>query len=133
MRPVREYMLDETPLCLSQETRGDNLFFSGGFRSNLTLFDIRMSKEVLKFDFKSEAVTCMKESVFEVESIFLGERGGKVRIFDLRKRRTRLEWTAHEGMTNLSRPNGIVRVFEESSGQLVTAGSNDRRLACWPV
>ena len=66
----------------------------------------------MKHDFKSEAISCMKESIFQESSILLGERGGKVRIFDLRKLKTRLEWQAHNGMTNLSRPNGVIKVFE---------------------
>jgi hypothetical protein len=45
--------------------------------------------------------------------LLVGERGGKVRIFDLRKLKTRLEWDAHKKMTNLSKPNGVIRIFEE--------------------
>lgn len=43
--------------------------------------------------------------------MLIGERGGKVRIFDLRKIKSRLEWSAHTKMTNLSRPNGVIRIF----------------------
>lgn len=43
--------------------------------------------------------------------LLVGERNGKARIFDLRKLKTRLAWDAHPKMTNLSKPNGIVRIF----------------------
>lgn len=86
--------------------------YCGGFNSDLRLIDTRVGKEVFSADFRSEAVTTFKESVFEEETLLVGERGGKVRLFDLRQQKTRLEWQAHSKMTNLSRPNGVVRVFE---------------------
>jgi hypothetical protein len=70
-----------------------------------------VAKEVFSHLFQSEAVTSFRESVFEEETLLVGERGGKVRLFDLRKLKTRFEWQGHTKTTNLSKPNGVVRIF----------------------
>ena len=63
----------------------------------------------------------------------MGERGGKLRVFDLRKLQTRLEWNAHSKTTNLSKPNGVVRIFEEGSNEILSIGSNDRKAIVWQL
>lgn len=112
MKPSRSYELSGVPLFLSQENRNENLLYCGGFHSDLKLFDIRVSKQIFSHGFRSEAVTHFRESVFQEETLLVGERGGKVRMFDLRKLKTRLEWQGHPKTTNLSKPNGVVRIFE---------------------
>ena len=85
----------------------------------------------MKYNFKSEAVSFFKESIFEQDTMFIGERGGKARIFDLKKQKLRGEWDAHMKMTNLSKPNGIVSIYEEAPREIKTVGCNDRKLATW--
>lgn len=71
-----------------------------------------MSKMACLYNIKSEAITALKESIFKEDTILLGERGGIGRLFDMRKGKTRIEWEAHEGKTNVSKPNGVVKIFE---------------------
>lgn len=90
IKPSRSYQLPGVPLYMAQENRNENVIYCGGFQSDLMLFDVRVAREVFAQRFGSEAVTTFKESIFEEETLLVGERGGKARTFDLRKLKTRL-------------------------------------------
>ena len=94
---------------------------------------MRLSKLPFSHDFKSEAISTFKESIFREDSVLLGERGGKCRIFDMRKRKTNFEWEAHEGKTNLSKPNGVIKIYEENASEVLSVGCNDRLLKMWEI
>mgnify|MGYP001271675880 CR=1 FL=1 len=65
--------------------------------------------------------------------MIIGLRDGNARLFDLRKLKDRVEWSAHPKKGNLSKPNGIIRVFEESLNHILTVGSNDCKAIIWEL
>lgn len=64
-------------------------------------------------------------------AVGVGDRGGGVSVVDLRTRRLRVSWLAHPPKTHLSRPRGVVALFEHGEQGWLTAGCNDRALKLW--
>lgn len=78
----------------------------------MSVLDVRLNKLAFSYDFQGDAVEAMKEMVFAENSMLVGFRNGVVRIFDLQARRVRGEFKAENISTHLSKPNGIVGVYE---------------------
>ena len=64
LKGIRKWALNGVPLISSIEKLNENVFYVGGFPSSLYIIDTRLKKIALNHDFKSEAITCFKESIY---------------------------------------------------------------------
>lgn len=71
--------------------------------------------------------------LFEENKMLLGFRNGAVNIFDLQMRKVRGSFKAENTFSHLSKPNGIVGVYEEGEKEIVTVGCNEKKLKLWEV
>ena len=62
-----------------------------------------------------------------------GDRSGNCNLIDLRLKKTRITWSAHNFKTNVSQPRGVVSLFEDSENTWTTIGCNDKSLKIWRV
>ena len=98
------------------------------------MYDLRIPNSVFSHKIKeNDAVSCFYESIFDKDSVLLGSRSGWASIFELRKQKERVKWECHGQITNLSKPNGIVKIFEDSNMEIITVGCNDRKIKGWKV
>jgi len=51
----------------------------------------------------------------------------------LRTQKTKIEWMAHQPSTNLSKPRGMVGIFEGKENHWITVGCNDKCLKSWEI
>lgn len=61
---------------------------------------------------KQGAVTCLYDSLFDDDSVGVGDRDGNCSILDLRSQKVRISWLAHEVKTNMSKPRGVLGILE---------------------
>jgi hypothetical protein len=73
------------------------------------------------------------DSVNDQSALGVGDRGGGVSVLDLRTRRVRVNWPGHAVKTHLSRPRGVVGLFEEGEDGWITVGCNDRMMKVWNI
>jgi hypothetical protein len=73
---------------------------------------VRLNKLAFSFNFEEDAVSSLSEMLFEENKMLLGFRNGAVNIFDLLMRRVRGSFKAENKCSHLSKPNGIVGVYE---------------------
>jgi len=50
--------------------------------------------------------------LFQKNTILLGFRNGSAKIFDIQMRRVKMELKAETASSHLSKPNGIVGIYE---------------------
>jgi len=61
---------------------------------------------------QTDAPTCIVDSLNDQHAVCVGDRGGSCSLLDMRTRKKRITWQAHQPKTNLSKPRGIVALFE---------------------
>ena len=76
------------------------------------MLDVRLNKLAYSFNFEEDAVSSLSEMLFEENKMLLGFRNGTVKVFDLQMRRVKGSFKAENTTSHLSKPNGIVGVYE---------------------
>ena len=56
--------------------------------------------------------TSVADSIFDESAVAVGDRAGVANLIDLRTKKIRVSWSAHNAKTHLSKPRGIVNIFE---------------------
>ena len=133
MKVVRHYPTPGVPLVLDCGKFADHIFYAGGFPGSLMVVDSRLSKPVYDYLVGKDAVTCVGDSPSDERVVGVGDRGGGVSLLDLRSRKVRIHWEAHVPKTTLSKPRGVVGVFEDEPDMWITAGCNDSCLRKWDL
>lgn len=111
MKLFKKYELGGVPLVIDQGRCIDNNFYVGSFKSNLSIFDLRMAKAANQFSLKTDAVTCVTDSIYDQQAVGVGDRGGYASVLDLRTKKIRISWLAHNPKTHLSKPRGVVNIL----------------------
>lgn len=111
MKIIKKYELSGVPLMIDQACFAENSFYVGSFKSNLSVFDTRMAKASSEYVLNKDAITTVADSIFDQNSIAVGDRGGIASIIDMRTKKVRISWVAHEAKTSLSKPRGIVKII----------------------
>lgn len=111
MKLLKKYQLSGVPLVIDQGKSIDNNFYVGSFKSILSIFDLRMAKVANQYSLKTDAVTCVTDSIYDQHAVAVGDRGGNASIIDLRTKKIRISWLAHNPKTHLSKPRGVVNVL----------------------
>lgn len=119
-------MIDQGKFTQSQ-------FYVGGFDSSLFVADSRLSKMATEIKLKQGAVTCICDSLYDDNAVAVGDRDGNCNIIDLRTQKVRISWLAHEVKTNMSKPRGVLGIFENEQNMWTTVGCNDKTLKLWQV
>lgn len=112
MKLIKKYEVPGVPLMLDEGKNTESKFYAGTFKSNLFIFDVRMAKAANEYILNSDAVTCIADSIFDESAVAVGDRAGVANLIDLRTKKIRVSWSAHNAKTHLSKPRGIVNIFE---------------------
>lgn len=133
MKLIKQYTLRGVPLLLDQGKFNEYQFYVGGFPSDLAIVDTRLSQVASDFNLKKGAVTCTSDSIHDNQAVAVGDRDGYCSIFDLRTKKNRIEWQAHGSKTSVSKPRGIVGIFEVGDNFWTTVGCNDKNFKTWEL
>ena len=98
-------MIDQGKFTSSQ-------FYVGAFDSSLFIADMRLNKMANQIKLKQGAITCIYDSLFDSNAVAVGDRNGHCNIIDLKSQKVRASWLAHEVKTNMSKPRGVLSIFE---------------------
>jgi WD40 repeat protein len=133
MKLIKKYELKGVPLHLDRGKFTEHQFYVGGFPSLLGIVDTRLSKLASEFTLKQGAIVCTTDSIYDQCALATGDRDGSCNIFDLRTKKSRIAWQAHDAKTSISKPRGVVKIFENSGISWTTVGCNDKNLKLWDV
>ena len=111
----------------------DHIFYVGGFPSSLLVIDSRLSKPASETSLGTEAITCVTDSLSDDRVVGVRDRGGSVSLLDMKTKKVRTSWEAHSAKTSLSKPRGVVGLFEDQPDEWITAGCNDLCLKKWDL
>lgn len=114
MKLVKKYELPGVPLLVDVGKFNENQFYVGGFPSMLGIIDTRMVQMASEFHFKQGALTCATDSLYNQHTVATADREGHCNMLDLRSRKSRVSWTAHSSKSSISKPRGVVGLFEKS-------------------
>lgn len=112
MKVIKKYNLDGVPLMIDQGKFTSFQFYLGAFDSSLFIADMRLNKMAKEIKLKQGAVTCIYDSLFDTNAVAVGDRNGFCNIVDLKSQKIRATWSAHEVKTNMSKPRGVLGIFE---------------------
>lgn len=92
-----------------------------------------MVNPAANFILSQDAPTILVDSLNDPSLLAVGDRVGWITILDLRTRRERMNWSAHNAKTHLMRPRGVVGLIEDADEGWITVGCNDRKLKIWKI